>query len=144
MHLSMRWTPVRYPGEAVSPEILTLGSAAWDEFVELQAQDKEAYLLGLEASIGEAHRVEAVVHGPRSRGREVAAVFVLALDYDVHVGPCIAVMLQYATPAFRHKGCAARVFQAAKQACRDNNIPYLAWTHRKRDFTYETRYRRIR
>lgn len=112
---------------------------AWDEFIELQVMDKEAWVRMSIESITERPRYELLmVHGDTQTGG-----CIITWDTDGHVGDCMAVMFNYVLPEYRRGRIGYELYRAAVALTRSNHIGILAYTHRVRDWEYVTKYRKV-
>jgi GNAT superfamily N-acetyltransferase len=113
---------------------------AWDECLELQVVDKEAWVASaLHRLTLFDWRYEIGMHN----GLHTVGGIVLAPDDDIHVGPCLSVFAQYVMPEYRNRGVSLRCMRLAERAAKDLGYNTLAYTHRLGDWRYETIYRRL-
>ena len=132
------FTSYRNKGEAVqAPELFT---RAWDECIELQVMDKEAWVANTLSRLAQFDwRFEIGMHN----GTHTVGGIILAADEDIHVGPCLSVFAQYVLPEYRNRGVSMRCMRLAEQAAKDLGYKVLAYTHRMGDWRYSTTYRRL-
>ncbi len=130
-------TTFRPRGAPVSnPELFT---TAWAECVELQCQDKAEWTsrtLHVLSSF-DRYEVAAVVDGA------VIGGVVVAVDEDIHVGPCVSVFAQYVLPEYRNRGASLACMRESVRLAKELGASVLAYTHRIGPWRYETIYRRI-
>lgn len=130
----------RLPGEPV--QNVALFERAWDECIEMQVQDKSAWVGRSLLALSSLERFEiAAVHGT-----DVVGAVVLASDpWDAHVGPCMSVFAQYVLPEYRNVGVSLMLMRESMRIARCTaGVHVLAFTHRKAPWRYETIYRRIK
>lgn len=113
---------------------------AWDECLELQVVDREAWVASaLNRLTLFDWRYEIGMH----TGKQTVGGIVLAPDDDIHVGPCLSVFAQYVMPEYRNRGISLRCMRLAERAAGELGYNMLAYTHRLGDWRYETIYRRL-
>ena len=113
---------------------------AWDEFLELQVLDKETWVANTLSRLSLLPwRFEIGMHN----GDQAVGGIILGPDEDIHVGPCLSVYAQYVLPEYRNRGTSLRCMRLAEQAAITYGYTVLAYTHRVRDWRYETIYRRL-
>lgn len=116
-----------------------LYSIAWNECIELQVADKQAWVQHYTGILESVPRWEI---GLWDDTRAVGGV-VLARDSDIHVGDCMSVISQYVLPEFRNKQVSLLCMRESIRIARELGYTTLAYTHRLGDWKYQTTYRRI-
>lgn len=112
---------------------------AWAEFPELRYTSEQEFRHRVRASIRELDRWELLV---LAEGVPVA-IAVLALDDDLHVGPCVTVQWQYILPDYRGLGITKTFMRVARNVTRQLGLTVLAFSHRLGDGQYKISYRRV-
>jgi GNAT superfamily N-acetyltransferase len=113
--------------------------AAWDECIESQGMDKEAWVART-LNLHQAHtRYEIYLY----EADAIVGGLTLTVDDDPHVGECLSVLSQYVLPEYRNRGVSGRCLRECLRIAKDCGAKYLAYTHRKKDWVYTTTYRRI-
>jgi len=113
---------------------------AWDECIESQGMDKEAWVSRTLSIIESVPRYEI---GMVVQGGVVGGV-TLTLDDDPHVGECLCVMSQYVLPEYRNQGISGKCMRECIRLTKELGHSMLAFTHRQRDWVYTTTYRKIK
>lgn len=112
---------------------------AWDECIESQGMDKEAWVARTLRLITSVPRYEMGFYD----GDTPVGGISLTIDYDPHVGECLCVMSQYVLPEYRNKGISLRCMRECVRLAKRLEHTMLAFTHRQRDWVYTTTYKRI-
>lgn len=116
-----------------------LFSLAWDECIELQVSNKQAWFQSVTMQMSSFDRWEITAWC----GDLLVGGVIIAEDSDIHVGTCMSVLFQYVAPAFRNRGCSIRLMRETIRIAQEHSLPILAYTHRLGDWRYETIYKRI-
>ena len=125
--------------DASTEHLRPLFEAAWDEFIELKCMPKREWIAAQLALLEESSRIEIQVWD----GASIAGVCIVSDDWDVHVGPCMSVLVNYVLPEYRQYRPGTALFRGALRIAREMRFPAFAWTHRVGDWHYSTRYRRL-
>lgn len=128
---------LRQPGEPTDGRWFI--EDGWLEFSELRFSSLEEFTRRTHDGLCSIERLEMVALWD---GRP-AGFMALALDDDMHVGPCLAVQWQFVLPPYRNLGVAPRFMREAKTVARKLRVPTIAFTHRLGPGTYKTSYRRL-
>ena len=113
---------------------------AWDECIESQGMDKEAWVRRTLCTIASFPRYELGFYD----GDTPVGGVTLTVDYDPHVGECLTVMSQYVLPEYRNAGISLRCMRECIVLAKRLGHDMLAYTHRQRDWVYTTTYKRIK
>ena len=113
---------------------------AWDECLELQVVDKETWIASSLSRLALLPwRFEIGMHN----GAHTVGGVILGPDEDIHVGPCLSVYAQYVLPEYRNRGTSLHCMRLAERIAKMLGYKVLAYTHRVKDWRYETIYRRL-
>lgn len=112
---------------------------AWDECKELQLAPKLEWENRLISTIIGYPRIEVTVYD--EDGWLGGCVLVHETD-DPHVGECLSVLCQYVFPEYRNRGVSRLLLRAARLIARREGLNVLAYSHRVKDYVYQTTYKR--
>lgn len=118
-----------------------LYSKAWEECIELQVMDKQAWCQHYTGILESVNRWEIGLWD--THNHFAVGGLVLAHDSDIHVGRCMSVISQYVLPDYRNRSISLLCMLEAIHIAKANGYSVLAYTHRLGDWRYETIYKRI-
>jgi hypothetical protein len=114
--------------------------SAWQELEEFQwGGDAESVCARIIRSTESNERIE-LIH--RVDGVP-AAIMILVVDDDPHVGVCLGVQWFYTLPAYRNQTPVRAMLRIARSVAADQGLSILAYTHRTGPAEYTIRYRRL-
>lgn len=131
---------VEYKGTGDVHAPVNLYVAAWDECLEMQVMDKQAWVHSALTTVQAHDRIEVLQY---VQDLCVGGVVLVPEQNDLHVGHCMSVLFQYVLPAYRNTGLSTRFMRAARRCTRTAGAPVLAYTHRVGVGKYLTTYRRV-